>query len=195
MPSSVLGVEIAELNLSPLSSLSPSVCICTSACVFYLPAGRGGFSGRSDVRRPTLPLFFNSSVSRALSHHLSTLCSGLGEDTRWGMGPRTWLHKVGHFPTWHSDCVFLPPTSVSQYPESILNTLSSSVLPCFSSGILEVAFLSGGITDDINLRKVGTGGARSVSVAFKPVYWRPQEECVLHRDPVHVLVHVMYGFP
>lgn len=69
MPSSVLGVEIAELNLSVLSSLSPSVWICTStststsSCLFYLTAGRLGSSGRSDACRPTFPLLFNSSVS------------------------------------------------------------------------------------------------------------------------------------
>lgn len=120
----------------------------------------------------------------------------LGEDAGWGMGPRVRFHGVGHFPTWHSDCISLPPTPVSQYTEFILNTLSSSVLPCFSSGILEVTFLSGGITDDIiNLREVGTGGARKMSVAFKPVCWHPREESCCIGTQYTCWYMWMYGFP
>lgn len=55
----------------------------------------------------------------------------LGEDARWGMGPRVRFHRVGHFPTWHSDCISPPPTPVSQYTEFILNALSSSVCHVF----------------------------------------------------------------
>lgn len=68
-------------------------------------------------------------------------------------------------------------TSVSQFTEFSLNTPSFSVLPCFSPGIMEVTFVFGGVTDDItNLREMGTGGAFSLSLVFKPFYWNPREE-------------------
>lgn len=87
-------------------------------------------------------------------------------------------------------------TSVSQFTEFILNTPSFSVLPCFSPGIMEVTFVFGGITDDImNLRETGTGGAFSLSVVFKPFYWNPREEIVLHQDAVHTFVHADVWFP
>lgn len=68
-------------------------------------------------------------------------------------------------------------TSVSQFTEFILNTLSFSVLLCFSPGIMEVIFVFGGVTDDImNFKEMGTGGAFRLSVVFKPFYWNPRED-------------------
>lgn len=76
------------------------------------------------------------------------------------------------------------PTYFSSFTEFIFNTPSFSVLPCFSSGTLEVTFLFGSITDDvINLREAGTGGVLSISEHFRAFYWNPQEEIRVTLEP------------
>lgn len=120
VPGSGLGVEIADLNLSPLSSLSPSVWICTStsSCLFYLTLGRRGSAGRSDARHPTFPLLFDSSVSRALSHHVSTLCSGWEKTPGGGWGPGSDFMELG--------ISLLGIQIVSPFPRLLFHSIPSS---------------------------------------------------------------------
>lgn len=131
MPSSVLGVKIAESNLSPLSSLSPSVDLHQhqhQLLPFSPYCGRLGSSGRGDAHHcPIFPLLFNSSVSGLflITWARCALSWEKTPDGGWGPGSDFTELDISY---WHSDCIFLPLTSVSHYAEFILNT----ILFCFA---------------------------------------------------------------
>lgn len=108
VPGSVLGVEIAKLTLSPFSSLSPSVWICTNSCLFLTRCGETGASWPERCSRSPLPsprqLF--ASPSSSFSAH-SSLYPGWGRMPHGGRAA-AWFHRVRHFSSWHSYCIFLP---------------------------------------------------------------------------------------
>lgn len=51
----MLGLEIAKLNMSPFSSPTPSLWICTGSCLLYLAGGETGVSWPEWCSRSHLP--------------------------------------------------------------------------------------------------------------------------------------------
>lgn len=171
MPSTVLGVEITKLNLSPFFSPLPSLWVCTNSCLFLPGCGETALE-----------------VSARSLFRVQRKC--------WGWGPQSDFIEldVSLVGIYHVSSFAL--TTVSQFTEFILNTLSFSVLLCFSPGILEVTFVFGGVTDGImNLREMGTG-RHSVYQWFSNLFIGTQgKTSVLHQDAVHTFVHADVWFP
>lgn len=151
VPSTVLGIEITKLNLSPFFSPPP----ISLGLYQFLP-------------------FFYLAVGRPPSRYQHALFRVQRKGRGWGPQSDFIELDISLVGIYH--VIFLHSDFVSQFTEFILNTPSFSVLACFSPGIMEVTFVFGGVTNDIiNVREMGTGGAFSLSVVFKPFYRNPRE--------------------